>query len=116
MPDDFSKMQAQAIKYAREMQQKASPPRYSEQPRNERAPHSSQAFPSAKEIFGHRNPWSQARETPFCKGACPVKSILGTNNTSSGDNDLMLLMALLLVLSQDSGDKMLMLALLYIMT
>ncbi len=123
MPDDFSEMQAQAIKFAREMQQKATPPKYSEHNINinkNQAQHNQQIkhdFPPVNEIFGHRNPWSQERETPFCKSACPIKNIMGIGNKGGfGDNDTMLLMALLLLLSQDNGDKMLMLALLYIMT
>lgn len=86
-PNDFNSMQAQAIRFAREMQQKAIPQKAKEQPKCE-------------------------QETPFCKNACPVKNIFGTG----GDSDIMLLMALLLVLTSDGGDKMLMLALLYIMT
>ena len=86
-PNDFNSMQAQAIRFAREMQQKAIP-QQSEQPKESR------------------------QETPFCKNACPIKNIFG----SGGDSDIMLLMALLLVLTSDGGDKMLMLALLYIMT
>ncbi len=117
MPQDFNQMQAQAIRYAREMQQRATKPAQPEARQSLRQENKAEAFPSPDEVFGHRNPWSQARETPFCKAACPVKNILGSGSkNSSPDNDIMLLMALLLVLSQDGGDKMLMLALLYIMT
>ncbi len=111
-------MQSDAIRYAREMQQRATKPPRPEQQNNCCQEPKHKAYPSPDEVFGHRNPWSQKRETPFCKNACPVKNILGfgSNNSNSGDNDIMLLMALLLLLSQDGGDKMLMLALLYIMT
>lgn len=119
--NDFDMMQAQAIRYARELQQKATPQRVPEPPRT--PPHKEPQFhppeyPPPDEVFGHRNPWTQKQETPFCKGACPIKNLLGFggNNSKSGDGDMLLLMAILLVLSSDGGDRMLMLALLYIMT
>lgn len=113
MPQDFNAMQAQAIRYAQEMQKKASLNTDNTNPDtlNEHN------FTQSKAQFAGRNTWSQERETPFCQSACPIKNILNSSNTKKGnDNDIMLLMALLLVLSQDGGDKMLMLALLYIMT
>ena len=53
-------------------------------------------------------------KNPFCQAGCPIKSIFGQGD--NGDGDMLLIMALLLVLASDGGDKMLMLALLYIMT
>ena len=53
----------------------------------------------------------QENENPFCRSGCPVRSIF-----SGGDSDTLLLLALLLVIASDGGDRMLMLALLYIMT
>lgn len=96
--NDFNLMQSQAIRYAREMQQRASPAQ------NQNCP------PPL------RNPSPPKPETPFCKAACPVKNILGMGNNDNKDNDILLLMALILVLSADGGDRMLMMALLYIMT
>ncbi len=122
IPQDFNSMQSQAIKYAREMQQRAaasaSPEPQRSNSNTQQAQKNPSSFHNPNEVFGHRNPWTQERETPFCKSACPIKNVLGSggNKNSSADNDIMLLMALLLVLSQDGGDKMLMLALLYIMT
>lgn len=55
------------------------------------------------------------QQTPFCKNACPIKNILFPPK-GEADNDILLLLSLLLTLSHDGGDKMLMLALLYIMT
>ncbi len=110
-------MQAQAMNFAREMQRRATKPPPQEHREAPQKEIKYKTYPSPDEVFGHRNPWSQASQTPFCKAACPVKSILGSGGKNgSPDNDIMLLMALLLVLSQDGGDKMLMLALLYIMT
>ena len=101
-PNDFNSMQAQAIRFAREMQQKATPQQ------NYEPIHS---LPPK-----HHNNTEKKYETPFCKAACPIKNLLGMGGSSGGDNDIMLLMALLLVLTADGGDKMLMMALLYIMT
>ena len=94
--NDFNVMQTQAIRFAREMQQKAR--------QNNEPP---KPPPPPKQNLQN--------DTPFCKNACPIKNILGIGN-SGGDSDMLLLMALLLVLSSDGGDRMLMLALLYIMT
>ena len=126
---DFNTMQAQAINRAREMQRRATPQRNPE-PRNLFSPtppppkkepemktqFKKQQFPPIQEIFGHHNPWTQTQQTPFCNSACPIKSILGIGSSSDGDNDIILLMAVLLLISADGSDKMLMLALLYIMT
>lgn len=119
--NDFDRMQAQAIRYARELQQKATPQNVPEPPRNPppAEPHfQPPKYPPPNEVFGHRNPWTQKRETPFCKAACPIKNLLGMGGTGmgQGDGDIFLLMALLLVLTSDGGDRMLMLALLYIMS
>lgn len=120
MPQDFNAMQAQAIQYAQEMQKKASlnTIRTNTEAVNKHQFHQTKdIFSSPEQGFGNKNSRSQERETPFCQSACPIKNILNSSNTKKGnDNDIMLLMALLLVLSQDGGDKMLMLALLYIMT
>ena len=115
--NDFFQMQNQAIRYAMEMQRRATPQRVPE-PQPKPPPPPPEQYPTPDQVFGHRNPWSQERETPFCRNACPVKNILGmgSGGGKQGDNDIMLLMALLLVLSSDGGDKMLMMALLYIMT
>ena len=115
--NDFSNMQAQAIRYARELQKRAVPQRAPEPPRNlQNPPTPKQSFPDPNDIFGHRNPWTQKQETPFCKSACPIKNLLGIGNGSQSDGDILLLMALLLILTSDGGDRMLMLALLYIMS
>lgn len=111
--NDFAEMQAQAIRYARELQRKATPQQRPEPPHT---PPKKESFPPPDEIFGHRNPWTQTQETPFCKGACPIKNLLGFGGNSQNDGDILLLMALLLVLTADGGDRMLMMALVYIMT
>lgn len=85
--NDFDSMQTEAIRFAKEMHKKA-----------EQNPNQTGNF-----------------ETPFCRGACPVKNLLGTGKRG-GDSDMILLMALMLVLTSDGGDRMLLMALLYIMT
>ena len=92
-------MQNQAIRYAQEMQKRASPQKKSDS--------------STKKQFNQNH---TERETPFCNNACPVKNILGTGGKQQDDSDILLLMALLLVLTADGGDRILMMALLYIMT
>ncbi|MBP9989480.1 MAG: hypothetical protein KBT46_08275 [Ruminococcus sp.] len=82
---DFDEMQNQAVKSALEMQKRAI------------------------------NNENNRQQTPFCKGACPIKNILSPPK-GEPDNDIILLLALLLMLSGDGGDRMLLLALLYIMT
>lgn len=117
--NDFDTMQAQAIRYAQELRQKAKP-QHNPEPQRTSNPSEpqfqQQKFPPPDEVFGHRNPWTQKQETPFCKGACPIKNLLGFGGNKQSDGDMLLLMALLLVLTSDGGDRMLMLALLYIMT
>lgn len=87
--NDFDSMQSEAIRFAQEMRQKAEQ---------------------------SNSPPVHNFETPFCRGACPVKNLLGTGKHGGGDGDIILLMALMLVLTNDGGDKMLLMALLYIMT
>lgn len=113
---DFNQMQAQAIRRAKEMQRRATPPIYQEpSPEPKKEPKSQkQAYPRPKEVFTH-NTWTQTQQTPFCNNACPIKNILSPPGNCA-DNDVMLLMALMLLLTADGGDKMLLFALLYIMT
>jgi len=51
----------------------------------------------------------------FCSKACPLKNILSIFNINF-DDDILLLLCLLLILSGDSGDKILIFAIIYIMT
>lgn len=107
---DFNRMQDRAINLARDMQKRAMPP--PEKTPNE---HEHKSYPSAQEVFGHHNPWTQKTQTPFCGNGCPIKSIMGGKGAGF-DNEAMLLLGLMLLLISDSGDKLLLLALLYIMT
>lgn len=91
MVNDFNVMQTQAIQFARDMQKKAQ-----------------------KDEAPCKEKQSENFETPFCKNACPIKSILSVGAVDNSDT--MLLLALLLVLARDNADRMLMLALLYILT
>lgn len=111
--NDFNTMQNQAIRYAREMQKRAAPQHDDCPQRSEPPEHN---YTNAERIFGKQA--HQTQDTPFCNSACPIKNIMGIggNTGAQGDNDIMLLMALLLVLSSDGGDRMLMMALLYIMS
>lgn len=70
------------------------------------------AIQQAKEM---NNRSKRTDETPFCRHACPIKNILSPV-TGEIDSDIILLTGLLLLLSKDGGDRMLMFALLYIMT
>lgn len=80
---DFNTMQNNAIKQAKEMNQRAI---------------------------------KQTNTTiPFCNKACPLKNILSMFNLDF-DDDILLLLCLLLILSSDGGDRILIFALIYIMT
>ena len=46
----------------------------------------------------------------------PLNSILGSINSLFKDGDMILILAMIILLSQDGADKMLILALLYILT
>ena len=46
----------------------------------------------------------------------PLGSILGSINSIFKDGDMILILAMIILLSQDGADKMLILALLYILT
>lgn len=107
---DFNTMQNNAIEYAREMKKRAS--NYnkqqnkisdinhvynnSENRNSSRKEYSRQNFSDQSEIKNMFNPSGKSNKNP--------------------DNDISLILALILLLSGDGGDRMLMLALLYIMT
>ena len=76
-----------------------------------------QAIQYAKEM--HSKSTNNNRQNPnaFIDSFFPVKNIMQTqSNRKNNDNDITLILALILLLSQDGGDRMLMMALLYIMT
>lgn len=107
--NDFNAMQAQAIRYAREMQRRAmtqqqnapsafpSPP----PPQPEKEPHN-RDFKSSKEPFSSFSPISNI-----------INSIFGN---ILKDRDAVLILALVILLAGDGADKMLILALLYIIS
>lgn len=100
---DFQNMQAQAISYAQEMFRKSSQPRQNEF-QNEKKQNESERKSTYSEslfrnnIFGTNNIFRQ------------------NSNTGSNENDFSLILALILLLSKDSGDRILIMALLYIMS
>lgn len=61
---------------------------------------------------------SDSRSNNNCNTNSNIKHIFNQFNSSSANsnNDISLILALIILLSSDSGDKMLILALLYIMT
>ncbi len=102
---DFNTMQEQALQYAREMQQKAKSANICQ------SASESQSGKSYDNFFNRQN---SARNNGF-NG---INNIFSSSNHSaqSRGNDLSLILSLMLMLSSDGGDKLLMLALLYIMT
>lgn len=93
-------MQNNAIEYARQMQKKASD------------------FNEKNEKISDINHIFKNEEQKSDNSQQGVKNIFNSANYthSKSDNDILLILALILLLSSDGGDKMLMLALLYIMT
>lgn len=104
---DFNSMQSQAIRYALEMQRRASPGPEQNSRRGETQFHKQPQIPPPQ-----NNGQSNRRG-----GFNPLKNLLGIFGGNGGaDNDILLIAALMLVLASDGGDRMLMLALLYIMS
>lgn len=93
-------MQNKAIEYARQMQKKSS------------------SFNDDVAKISDINHIFQNEESHTNRSQHEVKNIFSSSNQtrSRSDGDISLLLALILLLSSDGGDKMLMLALLYIMT
>lgn len=103
---DFNAMQAQAIRYAREMQRRAMPqqpiaPSVSPPPKpKEEAP--------SRDFAGRKEPPS-----PFSPISNMINSLFGN---ILKDRDTVLILALIILLASDGADKMLILALLYIIS
>ncbi len=95
-------MQSNAIEYAMQMQKKAS------------------AFNEKEAGISDINHIYKNEERKNCNSESGqrVNNMFSSSNRNGNknDNDLSLILALILLLSSDGGDKMLMLALLYIMT
>ena len=102
-------MQNDAIKYAREMQKRAAD------------------FNSTKDKISDINHIYTNKESHYEKKSTDrfnnnfrnnpdIKNIFSSNTQHKTDNDISLILALILILSVDSGDRMLIMALLYIMT
>ena len=102
---DFNSMQEKALQYAREMQQKSQA--------TNSCNHVSETH-SSKSYDNYFNSQSSAGNNKF-NG---INNIFSSSNHSakSKSNDLSLILSLILMLSSEGGDKLLMLALLYIMT
>lgn len=107
---EFNRMQDRAINLARDMQKRAMPlPEHRESESEHRNHQHTNAF------FGNNNFTGQNNQTPFCNDACPIKNALGMNG-SRADNESMLILGLMLLLISDGGDRLLLLALIYIMS
>lgn len=103
MQADFDKMQSQAIRFAQEMHKRAE--------KNERKINENVNNCHNTSDFSNRNNNRQNF------GSGNIKSIFNSGNIQENNsNDFSLILALMLLLSHDSGDKLLMLALLYILT
>ncbi|MBP3939208.1 MAG: hypothetical protein IK955_07350 [Clostridia bacterium] len=101
-PQDFGKMQSNAIEYAMQMQKKASS--FNEKENK---------ISDINHIYKN-----EEKKNSGCESGRRVNNFFSSSNHNGNknDNDLSLILALILLLSSDGGDKMLILALLYIMT
>lgn len=106
---DFNTMQAQAIKYAREMQRRAMPLQHQAAPPVPPLPppKPKEEAPS-RDFAGHKEPPS-----PFSPISNMINSLFGN---ILKDRDTLLILALIILLASDGADKMLILALLYIIS
>ena len=103
-PRDFQSMQAQAIDYARQMYEKSS------QSTNE------SKFNSGTEACHSHNKYNPSGNNSHFRNN-RINNIFSVSADNKGtDADISLILALILLLSKDSGDSILILALLYIMT
>ena len=103
-PRDFQSMQAQAIDYARQMYEKSN-----------KSTDNIGFSNSADANFNH------TKNNPVGNGnffrSNRINNIFSvTSNNNSADGDMSLILALILLLSKDSGDSILILALIYIMS
>lgn len=105
MTPDFESMQAQAIKYAQEMQKKSTVSN------EHRIPDNNAGFRKKDEKYAQ----SYNRNRMGFNRQSGIKNMFNVKDEKN-DNDIMIILVLLLLLTQDGGDKMLMLALMYIMT
>ncbi len=104
MSPDFDEMQSQAIRYAQEMKKKAGA-------------FEPNTIKENNEFNNIHSAFNKRTDSAYNNSGFNIKSIFNVGNKSdSNDNDFLLIFALILLLSHDSGDKLLMLALLYILT
>lgn len=103
---DFNAMQAQAIRYAREMQRRAMPQQPIAPPVPP-PPKPKEETPS-RDFAGRKEPTS-----PFSPISNMINSLFGN---ILKDRDTVLILALIILLASDGADKMLILALLYIIS
>lgn len=107
---DFNAMQAQAIRYAREMQRRAMPQQHPIAPPVPPPPPPPKPKEEApnRDFAGHKEPPS-----PFSPISNMINSLFGN---ILKDRDTVLILALIILLASDGADKMLILALLYIIS
>lgn len=107
-PQDFNSMQEKALQYAREMQQKSRNYQY-DQP----------APDNRKNVDNYcQDQHSEHSTCNYNNSFGSVKNIFSNNNSNrkNANSDLTLILSLILMLSSDGGDRLLILALLYIMS
>lgn len=108
--NDFNAMQAQAIRYAREMQRRAMP-----QQQNAPSAFPSPPPPPQPEKEPPNRDFKSNKE-PFSLFS-PISNIINSNfGNILKDRDAVLILALVILLAGDGADKMLILALLYIIS
>lgn len=107
---DFNAMQAQAIRYAREMQRRAMPLQHPTTPPVSPPPPPPKPKEEApsRDFAGRKEPPS-----PFSPISNMINSLFGN---ILKDRDTVLILALIILLASDGADKMLILALLYIIS
>ncbi len=105
---DFNAMQAQAIRYAREMQRRAMPQQPIAPPVPPPPPPKPKEEAPNRDFAGHKEPHS-----PFSPISNMINSLFGN---ILKDKDTVLILALIILLASDGADKMLILALLYIIS
>ena len=100
-PHDFQTKQSQAIEYAQQMHRRSSD--------------FNNKHIDTSDNINCKNNQTKGFNHFFKNNS--INNIFGTNNhINKKDNDTSLILALILLLSSDGGDRLLLLALLYIMT
>lgn len=103
--NDFNSMQAQAIRYAQEMHRRANP--------TQQKPQSDLPPKQQTEVQAHESRNTREPQPLFSPLTNIINSIFGN---ILKDQDTVLILAMIILLASDGADKMLILALLYIIS